>query len=159
MIWWIPVALVIPLFFLWVVVHEGSHALAAMACGRKITSVKLWPHVEPDWGFVFGSVRFEGQNNTFIMVAPYFIDILGVAGFLVALALVDGDVASSVFATVAAAPIVNTFMAVQARYRGNEKSDLAKVHWGWAVPFLYLLISYVVAFALLLMAAIGVDLR
>jgi hypothetical protein len=37
---------------------------------------------------------------------------------------------------------VNTIVGVQARFRGNESSDLAKVHWGWAVPFLYLSWGY-----------------
>lgn len=151
MIWWIPLAFVVPLFFLWVTVHEGSHALAALASGRKITSVKLWPHVEPDLGFVFGSVRFTGSNTTFILITPYFVDILGAAALLVSFALVDGDLVRSIFATVVCAPIVNTAVAVQARFRGNDRSDLARVHWGWAIPFLYLLIFYAMAFGVLLM--------
>jgi hypothetical protein len=149
MVWWIPAALAIPLFFLWDIVHEGSHALAALLCGRKITSVKLWPHMEPDWGFVFGSVRFIGENNTFILVAPYFMDVLGVVAFLTSFALVDSDIVRSILATLSLAPIVNTTVAVQARYRGNDKSDLARIHWGWAIPFLYLVISYVLVFGFL----------
>jgi len=149
MIWWIPLALVLPLFFLWVIVHEGSHALVALASGRKITSVKLWPHVEPDLGFVFGSVRFTGKSNTFILVTPYFVDVLGAAALLISFALVDGDLVRSLLATAACAPIVNTTVAVQARYRGNDRSDLARVHWGWAIPFLYLLLAYAVTFGVL----------
>ena len=99
---------------------------------------------------MFGSVRFTGQNNTFILVTPYFVDVLGAAALLISFALADGDLVRSLLATAACAPIVNTAVAVQARFRGNERSDLARVHWGWAIPFLYLLIAYAATFGVLI---------
>ena len=146
MVWWLVPALIVPIFFLWNVVHEGSHALSAIASGRKIVSFRPWPHKEPDWGFVFGSVRFEGVNTPAILIMPYVIDVLACAGFVVAFWLVDGAILKTVFALLLMCPIADTTMGVQARYRGNATSDLARMHWGWALPFLYALMVYTIVF-------------
>lgn len=146
MAWWLVPVLVVPLFFLWNVVHEGAHALAAIASGRRIVSFKPWPHKEPDWGFVFGAVRFEGVNTTPILIVPYVVDVLAYVGLALAFGLTGNAILKTVFALALLCPVVDTTMGVQARYRGNLTSDLAQMHWGWALPFLYTLLAYILVF-------------
>lgn len=148
MVWWLIPVLVVPLFFFWNVVHEGSHALAALASGRRNICFKPWPHKDPEWGFVFGSVRFDGVNTTLILMVPYVVDAIAYAGLAAAFCLVDGSVLKTVLALVLCCPIADTAMGVQARYRGNAMSDLASIHWGWALPFLYVLLAYALVFGL-----------
>lgn len=146
MIWWLIPVLLIPLFFFWNVVHEGAHALAAIAAGRKIVSFKPWPHKDPELGFAFGAMHFEGVNTTTILVMPYVADIVGYIGFMAAFWLLDYSVARTIFVLALACPIADTMMGIQARYRENGTSDLARIHWGWALPFLYLLLAYLLVF-------------
>jgi hypothetical protein len=146
MIWWLTPVLIVPLFFLWNVVHEGSHALAALASGRRNIRLRPWPHKDPEWGFVFGSVHFDGVNTTLILMVPYVVDVIACAGFVVAFYFLESAVFKTIFALALMCPIADTAMAVQARYRGNAMSDLARIHWGWAVPFLYALLAHAIVF-------------
>jgi hypothetical protein len=55
--------------------HEGSHALAAMAEGAKLTDFVFWPSL--DSGRLFwGYVSWEGYTTWFTTAAPYFCDLL-----------------------------------------------------------------------------------
>jgi len=55
--------------------HEGSHALAAMAEGVKVTEFVFWPNF--DLGtFQWGYVRWESSPTWFATAAPYFCDLL-----------------------------------------------------------------------------------
>jgi hypothetical protein len=55
--------------------HEGSHALAAMAEGAKITNFVFWPNF--DLGrFLWGYAGWEGSTTWFTLAAPYFCDLL-----------------------------------------------------------------------------------
>jgi hypothetical protein len=64
--------------------HEGSHALAAMAEGAKVTKFVFWPNF--DLGrFQWGYVEWEGVRTWFALAAPYFCDLLT---FFVALLII-----------------------------------------------------------------------
>jgi hypothetical protein len=55
--------------------HEGSHALAAMAEGAKVTEFVFWPNF--DLGkFQWGYAGWEGSTTWFTIAAPYFCDLL-----------------------------------------------------------------------------------
>ena len=55
--------------------HEGSHALAAMAEGAKVTEFVFWPNF--DLGkFHWGYVSWHGYTTWFTTAAPYFCDLL-----------------------------------------------------------------------------------
>jgi hypothetical protein len=55
--------------------HEGSHALAAMAEGAKVTKFVFWPNF--DLGkFSWGWVSWHGPTTWFTIAAPYFCDLL-----------------------------------------------------------------------------------
>jgi len=55
--------------------HEGSHALAAMAEGAKVTKFVCWPTF--DYGrFHWGYVEWQGSTTWFFDAAPYFCDLL-----------------------------------------------------------------------------------
>jgi hypothetical protein len=53
--------------------HEGSHALAAIAEGARITKFVFWPTFHP---FHFGSVLWHGGTTWFTWAAPYFCDLI-----------------------------------------------------------------------------------
>jgi len=64
--------------------HEGSHALAAMAEGAKVTEFVFWPNF--DLGtFYWGYASWHGSTTWFTTAAPYFCDLLT---FLVAILIV-----------------------------------------------------------------------
>lgn len=146
---WIPIAMVIPLFFVWSVVHEGSHAVAGIISGRKVKEFKPWPHMQSGH-FVFCGLRLDRRGNTFSDVAPYLVDALAMVGLTVGGVFADG-LCGVVLVTAMGAPSVNTIVGVQARLRGNERADLSRVHWGWALPFYYLAMGYVVAISVTLL--------
>jgi hypothetical protein len=55
--------------------HEGSHALAAMAEGAKVTKFVFWPSF--DLGkFTWGHAGWESSTTWFAIAAPYFCDLL-----------------------------------------------------------------------------------
>jgi uncharacterized membrane protein len=64
--------------------HEGSHALAAMAEGAKVTEFVFWPSFH-NGGLFWGYVRLEGSRTWFVTAAPYFCDLLT---FFVALLII-----------------------------------------------------------------------
>jgi hypothetical protein len=138
--WWLPLACAIPLFLIWDVVHEGSHALAALIRGEKVLKFRPWPQRDGT-RFRFGSVTTTGSGSTLQSLAPFIVDAVVALPLLVALALSSG-LARSILVSILVGPVVDTVVAVQARYRGNSDADLAKVHWGWALVFLYLSMGY-----------------
>jgi hypothetical protein len=55
--------------------HEGSHALAAMAEGAKVTNFVFWPNFDlgrSTWGYV----TWDGSTSWFTTAAPYFCDLI-----------------------------------------------------------------------------------
>jgi hypothetical protein len=55
--------------------HEGSHALAAMAEGAKVTKFVFWPNFDTG-RFLWGYAGWEGSTTWFTTAAPYFCDLL-----------------------------------------------------------------------------------
>jgi hypothetical protein len=55
--------------------HEGSHALAAMAEGAKVTEFVFWPGFDLG-AFSWGYVSWHGSTTWFTTAAPYFCDLL-----------------------------------------------------------------------------------
>jgi len=146
---WIPVVLLILLFFVWAVVHEGAHAIVGLMGGRKVEEFKPWPHMQSGH-FVFCGLRLDRRGNAFSDAAPYIVDALAMIGLTVGSVFAEGLVGVFLVTTMAA-PAVNTIVGVQARFRGNERADLSKMHWGWALPFYYLAMGYVVAISVTLL--------
>lgn len=136
MIWWLPIAAALPVFFLWNTVHEMSHAVAVLVLGGKVTAFRPYPHLE-DGKFVFGYFRYEGKSGVGLHIAPYLTDFIVFTTTAIGIVWIDNPWAFTSVLTILMAPVLDTIAGVQARYRGNERADLAKVHWGWAVPFLY----------------------
>lgn len=143
MIWWLPLAFAVPCFFIWTTVHEGAHALSAMAEGRNIKSFKPWPHKAGD-NWYFGRVLYDKPSEwTFTSLAPYWFDLVAFVGLAVGLWFVGAEgYAGTAMITVIACPLVNTATAVYGRFRSVRRPDLAKVSWGWASPFFFLLLLY-----------------
>jgi len=137
MIWWAAVLTAFVLGLLWTAVHEGAHALAALARRRKVLSFKPWPH-KVDGKFYFGRLTYEGRGTPDIHVAPYVLDAVVFAGAAILVFLLEQEVARSILFGVLFPPLVNTGAAVQARYRGVAQPDLSKVHWWAALVFFYL---------------------
>ena len=53
---------------------EGSHALAAMTEGAKVTEFVFWPSFR-DGKILWGHVVYEGSTTWFTTAAPYFCDL------------------------------------------------------------------------------------
>jgi hypothetical protein len=57
--WWLGLALVLPCWFLWTLLHEGAHVLAAvLLAGARVQHFRPWPHITADRRFVFGSMSW-----------------------------------------------------------------------------------------------------
>ncbi len=55
--------------------HEGSHALAAIAEGARVTKFVFWPNFDLGnlrWGYV----NWDGSTTWFTTAAPYFCDLI-----------------------------------------------------------------------------------
>lgn len=60
--------------------HEGSHALAALAEGARVTKFVFWPTY--DLGrFYWGYVTWSGRTDQLVAAAPYLADLLTFAIF------------------------------------------------------------------------------
>ena len=80
--WWLYLALLPVVGYVHLVLHELSHAIAAMSTGATITSWKLYPHKADDT-FWFGRVLWAGgRPATVWWSAPLYLDMVlaGAAG-------------------------------------------------------------------------------
>jgi hypothetical protein len=99
-----------PTYFIGVVSHEGSHAIAAKLVGAEVTSISFLPGRDPATGaFHFGLTRVKGLRGkgekVFFFLAPKIVDAALLGGFG-ALVLTDawpenryGQLALTVLAT------------------------------------------------------------
>jgi hypothetical protein len=55
--------------------HEGSHAIAAMAEGAKVTKFVFWPNFDLG-GLQWGYASWVGSTTWFTIAAPYFCDLI-----------------------------------------------------------------------------------
>ena len=80
-------AMAIPTYFLGVVLHEGSHAVAAELVGADVTQLRLYPGRNPVNGaFQFGWTRVKGLprgrgTRLFFLSAPKLTDLLLLGGY------------------------------------------------------------------------------
>jgi hypothetical protein len=80
-------ALALPTYFVGVVLHEGSHAVAAELVGADVTQLHLWPGRNPVNGaFQFGWTRVKGLprgrgTRTFFLSAPKLTDLALLGGY------------------------------------------------------------------------------
>lgn len=140
---WIPLAAIVPGFFLWAIVHEAAHAAAGRLTGREVLRFRPYPHKLEGGRFVFASVSFNGDPGTFSHVAPYVVDAVAFAGAAVGFWLVGHPAALWGLATAAGLPLVNSTVGVWGRYRAaTETVDLLRVSWGRAAAFFWLLVVY-----------------
>jgi hypothetical protein len=85
---WAGLGMAVPTYFIGVVAHEGSHALAATMVGAEVTELHVLPGVRHG-RFYFGYVRVSGLGGTgdrvFFLLAPKLVDLamLGSYGALV----------------------------------------------------------------------------
>jgi hypothetical protein len=55
--------------------HEGSHAIAAILQGAKITEFVFWPTLRKQ-GLYWGYVNYHEETNWPVLAAPYFMDLI-----------------------------------------------------------------------------------
>lgn len=148
MVWWAPPLVALGGWFAWNVIHEGAHALTALAAGVKVTSFKPWPH-KHDGKWRFAGVVYDRQGPAVGVVMPYIVDAVAVVGLSI-WAWLSSPLTFSFLLGTLALPVVNTCVGVQARLRMNERADLSRAHQAWALIFFYLLLCYVVNVAALI---------
>lgn len=88
---WAGLGFAVPTYFIGVVAHEGSHALAAELAGAEVDELHLLPGVHHGH-FYFGFVHTRGLTTTgeriFFLIAPKLVD-LAVLGSYSAAVLTD----------------------------------------------------------------------
>lgn len=146
MIWWFLAVLAIPGFFIWILAHEGAHALTHLAQKRKVLKFIPWPHRSKISGnLLFGEVVTDGQPNTFSSLAPYVLDVITFISCFIGILFVTNPYAWTALLLGLFCPAVNTMVAIQARIRLIESADLKRVEWKYALTFYYLLLGYIAA--------------
>lgn len=75
-----------PTYFIGVITHEGTHAIAAKLVGADVTSITFLPGRDPDTGaFHFGLTKVTGlrgkNEKVFFYIAPKITDTLLLGGF------------------------------------------------------------------------------
>lgn len=78
----------VPTYFLGVIIHEGSHAVAARSFGATITRFQILPGRHPKTGvFYFGYASWRGRLTrgelAFTLLAPKLTDALMLGGYTV----------------------------------------------------------------------------
>lgn len=81
----------VPTYFIGVIAHEGSHALAARAFGATITRFQILPGRHPETGvFYFGYAGWRGKLGpgelAFTLLSPKLTDAVMLGGYTVLLA-------------------------------------------------------------------------
>ncbi len=98
----------IPVYFLGVAWHEGTHAVVAKSFGAEILELRLLPGMY-EGHFYFGLTRWQGhltlRERAFTLIAPKLVDLVLLGGYS-AIVLADGlpeneygSLALTVFAT------------------------------------------------------------
>lgn len=124
-------AMAVPGYFLGVTLHEGSHALAAIACGAEIEEIRLLPGFI-DGHFYFGYTRWRGHltrdQQVFALIAPKLTDLAILATYAVLLdagALPEDDRGELAIATVAGVAWVDF---VKDTISFNPTNDVMRIH-------------------------------
>jgi len=149
-------ALALPSFVLWNLIHETSHALFAQRLAGAVTRIKPWPHrVPPNGSWVFAATYYDSidkkllalpRRRFWISLAPRIPD--AVACLLVPVGLfLDGPWQAAWFVLLGAGAVDNIVGIIGA----SENSDLKKAAnaYGWN-PWLLRLVT---AIPLILLAA------
>jgi len=81
----------VPTYFLGVILHEGSHAVAARAFGARITRFQILPGRHPETGvFYFGYAGWRGKltpcEKVFTLLAPKLTDAVALGGYTILVA-------------------------------------------------------------------------
>jgi hypothetical protein len=123
--WWLPLALALPYYMLWTLIHEGSHALIVLLKRGEIVSFKPWPHRDKGEFFI-GRVVYRGIERADIFsVAPYLVDsIIGTAAFLAGLLIPPLE---GLFLLFLLGPVVDILNAVRLLIMERKDCDLYKV--------------------------------
>jgi hypothetical protein len=82
----VGLALVVPSFLIWTLIHEGSHYLMGRAFRETFSvSFKLYPHNDPEYGFLWAAVRWDyfgtdytGPEDALIALAPRAANVVAV---------------------------------------------------------------------------------
>jgi hypothetical protein len=123
---WVALVLVYPL---WVLIHEGTHALVARRLGCDILRFRPYPHRLPDGRFVWGSIRracgeLTPHQEAAIAFAPR-VPAISVCALLVCVSLLSAPIWVQVLlAGGAVDQIVNSI-------GHHEKTDLRRWCSGW----------------------------
>lgn len=139
--WWIFLLIAIPYLFLWILVHEGSHALTTLFKGGKVLSFKPWPHRE-NGKFYWGRVTYQywGDNGDSILATPYIVDTLaGLLFFLLAFIIPGGK---WLFAFLLLGPIIDLGNAIRLFVQGREEADLSQIDSPLTVCNLILMLAW-----------------
>lgn len=152
--WFIPLILAIPLFFFWIAVHEGSHALIVILQGGKIIEFKPWPHRD-EGKFYIGRITYFGKPSRWIEIAPYIMDATLTAFFLplvIEIFVGQNLTTAIVVSTFLALPVVNTGNALKNVVQKKE-SDLYGNQW--EMPVRSFLIIWIVETVLFIISVVS----
>ncbi len=121
----------VPTYFLGVIWHEGTHAVAAKAFGAELLELRLYPSMYQGH-FYFGLTRWTGDltpgEKAFTLVAPKLTDLLLLGGYTLVVAfdsLPENDYGALALTVLATGAWVDFGKDLFSR---NPTNDLIKFH-------------------------------
>jgi len=148
----IKILMCVPLFWLWVFIHESTHALVALLQGLRVTEFKPYPQKVGDkWWF--GKVATTPRTNPSAIrsLAPYIVDIIVSIGLFIT-GLFIGLPWGLVTLAIAFAPLSNTATVIFATYTNHRHSDLSA--WRTGVYGLLMIFSLALMIQFVIIAPI-----
>ena len=128
--WYIPLIILVPLFFLWTVVHESAHAMQVLILGGKVIDFKPYPcKINGTWFFGYISYKvpdLDVLKRDLISIAPYGVDAL--ASILIASIIFGANLPAwtgILLVTIMLAPVINTANQGRLALQGRD-CDLVK---------------------------------
>jgi hypothetical protein len=103
----------IPSFFLHTTIHEGSHALAAVAYGGQVTNFEVWPstqHGNLTFGYTVSQFRsgdLADRAAPLIHAAPAITEAVWMIGAAIAYRNTDSEILKGMFLTEMLASLVD----------------------------------------------------
>lgn len=133
--------LAVPAFFLWVLVHETWHALAAWIEGRRVLDFRPWPHFHQDQ-FYFGRVRTDPPpTSTISAIAPYCFDTFVLVSLAPGLFRAEEPYLWTVLCLLSLCALVDIGNALATVIR-ESYGDLVRVHTAYSTIFYFVLLVF-----------------
>ena len=160
----IIITLVICVYFLWVLLHEASHAvLMKIIRPNSKVSIKPYPHKNASGSWLWGSTEWENLGEpptkkqiSWILFAPRFINIFGIIGTGLSAWLLHGHAAWIICLVLGGSAIDLAVGSIGS----SSQSDLIRFSLGFRIsPWVFRSLGWIVVIGITAITLLGLLLK